>query len=124
MEGQNGGPQQSSNAPWWTSGLLEVGKAFGVSAIILAFFLGQSAGWIPNPMEDRIHDLETETAAYKEATQKELQEIKGSIVQGNAVNQEIIKALKEQNQERQMRCVMKAKSDDEKKSCFPKLKDD
>ena len=99
-------PSIPDNAPWWAKSIGFVGKTFGISALILGFYMGQSAGLIPNPTVD------------------ELQEIKGHIVQSNAVNQEIIKALKEQNQQRQMRCVIKAKTDDEKKACFPSKRDE
>jgi hypothetical protein len=79
---------------------------FGIPTLLLGFYFAQNAGWIPNPVAE------------------ELQEIKGVILQSSATNQEIIKALKEQNQQRQMRCVIKARTDDEKKACFPSKRDD
>lgn len=94
------------NAPWWASAVRSTAMTFGIPTLLLGFYFAQNAGWIPNPVAE------------------ELQEIKGVILQSSATNQEIIKALKEQNQQRQMRCVIKARTDDEKKACFPSKRDD
>lgn len=94
------------NAPWWAAAVRSTAMTFGIPTLLLGFYFAQNAGWIPNPVAE------------------ELQEIKGVILQSAATNQEIIKALKEQNQQRQMRCVIKAKTDDEKKACFPSKRDD
>lgn len=96
------------NAPWWARGIISVGHAFGVSAILLAFYMGQSAGLIPNPVE------------------QELQEIKGVTIQHDAAMKELVRAVEEQGRQlaedakaRQLRCVLRAKTDEDKKACFP-----
>lgn len=101
------------NAPWWAKSIGFVGQTFGVSALILAFYMGQSAGLIPNPVAE------------------ELQEIKGVTLQHDASMKELVKVVEEQgrqladeNKSRQMRCVLRAKTDEEKKSCFPAMKGD
>lgn len=101
-------PVIPDNAPWWAKGILVVGHTFGVSAIILGFYLGQSVGIIPNPVEDRLAAIEDKL----DKGSGQQQEIMGLVVQSTAM-------LKEQNQQRQVWCVLKAKSDDEKKACFP-----
>ncbi len=100
------------NAPWWARGIMAVGHAFGVSAILLGFYMGQSAGIIPNPVES------------------ELQEIKGVTIRHDAAMQALVKAVEVQGQqlaqdarERQMRCVLRAKTEDEKRVCFPHSKE-
>ncbi len=100
-------PVIPDNAPWWAKGILAVGHAFGVSAILLAFYMGQSAGLIPNPVESELIEIK-----------KELQEVKGALVQGTATIKEIVTALEDQNKRNQLRCVIKAKTDDEKRICL------
>ena len=102
-------PETQQNAPWWLKGVLDIGHAFGVSAILLGFYMLQSAGVIPNPVED------------------ELQEVKGQLVAHLAVTQTLMKAVEDHNKQynedtkaKQLRCVLKAKNEAEKRSCFPK----
>jgi len=97
--------------PWWVKAALVVYNTAGLPTLLLVYYLLQDSGVIPNPVDKRLAVIEGQQ-----------QETAGAIVQGNATNKEIIKALKEQNQQRQMRCVIKAKTDDEKKSCFPNTK--
>lgn len=97
------------NAPWWLKGVLDIGHAFGVSAILLAFYMLQSAGVIPNPVEE------------------ELQEVKGQLVAHLAVTHNLMKAVEDHNKQysedmkaKQLRCVLKAKNETEKRLCFHK----
>lgn len=99
--------------PWWVKAVVVVGNTFGFPVIMLAYYLAQDAGVINNPVEERLRAIEGQQ-----------QEMKGVIVQGNATNKEIIQALKDQSQQRQMRCVIKAKTEDEKRACFPSKKSD
>lgn len=108
-------PSIPDSAPWWAKGILAVGHAFGVSAILLAFYLGQSAGVIPNPVEERLEKIEAG-----------MQQDAGHAIRHDTTMQEMVKAVQEQTRhleesakQRQMWCVMKAKTDDEKKACFP-----
>lgn len=110
MSDEDQKPSIPDNAPWWVRGILAVGHAFGVSAILLAFYLGQSAGVIPNPVEE------------------ELQEIKGVTIRHAAAMQALVQVVEEQgkhlaqeSKERQMRCVLRAKTEDEKRACFPSV---
>ena len=99
------------NAPWWARGIMAIGHAFGVSAILLAFYLGQSAGVIPNPVEEELIEVK-----------KELQEVKGTLVQGTASIKEIVTAIEDQNKQRQLNCILRAKTDDEKRTCLSQVK--
>lgn len=100
-------PTIPDNAPWWAKGIMVVGHTFGVSAILLGFYLGQSAGLIPNPVESELENIK-----------KELQELKGATLQGTASIKGIVTAMEEQNRRGQIRCVLKAKTDEEKKACL------
>ncbi len=104
-------PDIPESAPWWVKGIMAIGHAFGVSAILLAFYLGQSAGVIPNPVEEELAEVK-----------KELQEVKGTLVQGTASIKEIVTAIEDQNRQRQLNCVLRAKTDDEKRTCLAQVK--
>jgi hypothetical protein len=77
--------------PWWAKLTLLVGLTFGVPTAILMFYLAQDAGVIGNPVA------------------KSLEEVKGLIIQHEAAEQR-----------RQVRrCVLGAKTEDERRACFP-----
>lgn len=99
-------------------GVIKFGKEFGAIALILGFYLGQEAGWIGNPVEVKLSEIS-----------KEIQEIKGQGIQHDATMKELTRAvesqgeqMEEESKKRQMRCVLRAKTEDEKKSCFPQVK--
>lgn len=103
-------PTIPDNAPWWAKGILAVGHAFGVSAILLAFYLGQSAGLIPNPVEERLAKIE-----------EGMQQDAGHAIRHDATMQEMVKHLDESLKRDQMRCILRANTDVEKKACFPSM---
>lgn len=95
--------------PAWMKAVMLFGNTFGFPALMVGYYLLQDAGVIGNP------------------TVKELQEIKGITIQHDAAMRELTRHVEEQGRQledeaksRQMRCVMRAKTDEEKRSCFPK----
>lgn len=101
-------PDIPDNAPWWAKGILAVGHAFGVSAILLAFYMGQSAGLIPNPVEERLAKIE-----------EGMQQDAGHAIRHDATMQEMVKHIEQGAKRAQKHCVLQAKTDEEKKACFP-----
>ena len=101
-------PTIPDNAPWWAKGIIAVGHAFGVSAILLGFYIGQSAGIIPNPVEERLTAIEAA-----------MQQDAGHAIRHDATMQEMVRHIEESTKREQMKCVLKATTDDEKKACFP-----
>lgn len=99
-------PKIPDNAPWWSKAIEVVLHTGGVSLLLILFWMGQKAGWIPDPTYD------------------ELQEIKGHIIKSTILNQRIAEEMEKQSQQRQLWCVKKATTNDEKEACFPKVKGD
>lgn len=95
-------PAIPDNAPWWSKAIEVVIHTGGVSLLLVLFWMGQQAGWVPNPTNDA------------------LEEIKGHIIKSTALNQKIAEEMEKQSQQRQLWCVKKAKTDEEKEACFPK----
>ena len=98
--------------PWWVKAVALIGNTFGIPTVLIGFYLAQDAGMIKNPVAD------------------ELQEIKGITLQHDASMRELVKAVEEQGRQmadeaknRQMRCVLRAKTEDEKRACFPNGKE-
>lgn len=98
--------------PEWLKAVMLFGNTFGVTALILAFYLAQDAGILDNPIA------------------KELQELKGLSIKHETTMQELTRQVEEQGRQleeeakgRQMRCVMRAQTDQEKKACFPNNKE-
>ena len=94
--------------PVWMKAVMLFGNTFGITALILAFYLAQDAGIIDNP------------------TAKGLQELKGLTIQHEASMRELTRHIEEQARQlqdeakgRQMRCVLRAQTEQEKKACFP-----
>lgn len=94
--------------PGWLKALMLVGNTLGIPVLILGFYLLQDAGMVGNPVA------------------KELQELKGLAVQHDATMRELSRHVEEQGRQmedeakgRQMRCVMRAQTEAEKKACFP-----
>src|SRR5689334_12255888 len=98
---------QPPATPWYLNSVIQIGQAFGVSAILLGFYLLQSAGVIPNPVEERLRAIE-----------EGMQQDAGHAIRHDTTMQEMVKAvqdqarhLEENAQERKMRCVLRAKTD-------------
>lgn len=94
------------NAPWWAAAVRSTAMTFGIPTLLLGFYFAQNAGWIPNPVAD------------------ELQELKGVVLQHSASMKELVEEVKEHARERQMRCVLRAKDEAEKRACFPAIKEE
>jgi len=101
-------PASNQPAPWWDQTIMRVGSTFGVPTLLVGYFLLQGAGVIPNPVQEELVEL-----------RGEIQELKGAVLQQGTGMQEIGKQMARDSERRQMWCVMRAKTDDEKKACFP-----
>lgn len=106
--------EQQPVTPSLLDGVIKFGKEFGAIAIILAFYMGQDAGYIANPTAERLAAIE-----------KEMQEIKGQNIQHNFTMQELTKAvesqgeqLEEEAKKRQIKCVLRASTPEERKACM------
>lgn len=99
-------------APWWDQTIMRVGSTFGVPTILLGYYLAQDGGFIKNPVAEGINDLKTE-----------MQELKGVVVQQGLSMRNMSEQMAKDSENRQMRCVLRAKTEDEKKACFPAVKD-
>lgn len=108
-------PDTNQSAPWWDQTIMRVGSTFGVPTLLVGYFLLQGAGVIPNPVQDQLAELHDENVDLK----KEMQELKGAVLQQGTAMQEIGRQMARDAERKQMWCVMKAKTDDEKKACFP-----
>jgi hypothetical protein len=112
--------QVVNKIPWWAQIALLVGMTFGVPTIMLGIDKAQDIGLLDNPVAKSYDEL---TAAQQAGT-KAMEELKGVVVQQGETNKQIIKALEEQNRHKQLRCVNKAKSDDERAKCLAVKKDE
>ena len=99
-------------------GAMKFGEKFGIPALLLCvyfgFDLGQQAGWIPNPMAKDIAEMK-----------EEIQEIKGQGIQHDSTMKELTKAvesqgeqLEEEAKKRQIKCVVRAATPEERKACM------
>lgn len=104
---QNSVGQMVDGAPWWFKAGLTMYLTVGLPTCLMVWDKLQEAGYIPDPTRDAIIEMK-----------KELEEFKGLLVQGNAALNNIKESNQKAEERRQMWCVMKAKSDDEKKACF------
>ena len=100
--------QTNSQAPWWDQTIMKIGSTFGVPTLLLGYFLSQNAGVIPNPIEKELEDMRSE-----------MQELKGAVIQQGGAMKEIAVQLAKEVENKQRRCVMRAKTDSEKQACFP-----
>lgn len=96
--------------PWQVQALFLVGSTFGMPVVILGFYLAQDAGMLDNPVAER------------------LEEIKGVMVQHETAMRDLTKSVERQGIQleteargRQMRCVVRATTEAEKRACFPTL---
>lgn len=100
------------NMPGWLKAVTMVGNTLGIPVLILGFYLMQDAGLVGNPVA------------------KDLEELKGLAVQHDAAMRELTRHVEEQGRQledeakgRQMRCVMRAQTEADKKACFPTTKE-
>lgn len=89
-------------------------KELGVLAVVLAVYMGQDAGVIPDPTVTELKEIK-----------RELQEVKGQGIAHDSSMKELTRAVEEQGEQLseqrkawQKRCVMRAKTDQEKQECF------
>ncbi len=95
--------------PWHARLLLIMGMTFGVPSIMVGFWLAQQAGWIENPVVQSLEHIKGITLQH-ELTMHE-------VSKGLYQNAEELRKVRERWQ---YRCVMRAKTDDQRKACFPK----
>lgn len=101
-----------SNAPWWDQTIMRVGSTFGVPTLLLGYYLAQDAGMIKNPVAEEMKEL-----------RNQMQELKGVVVQQGLSMKTMSDQMAKDSENRQMRCVLRAKTEDEKKACFPSVKE-
>lgn len=101
-----------SAAPWWDQTIMKVGSTFGVPTLLLGYYLMQDAGIIKNPVAETMQALKTE-----------MQELKGVVVQQGLSMKNMSDQMEKDSEDRQMRCVLRAKTEDQKKACFPSAKE-
>jgi len=94
--------------PWWVKTGMLFANTFGFPILMVAYLLAQDAGVIRNPVADKAESID-----------KTLQELKGTMIQHDASMREIVNAMEEEARTRQMRCVLRAKTEADKKACFP-----
>ena len=101
-------PDDQTQAPWWDQTIMKIGSTFGVPTLLLGYYMAQNAGAIPNPVETELAQLRSE-----------MQELKGAVIQQGGAMKEIAAQLAKEVENKQRRCVMRAKTDSEKQACFP-----
>lgn len=102
----------NTQAPWWDQTIMKVGSTFGVPTLLLGYYLAQDSGFLKNPIADEMKALRTE-----------MQELKGVVLQQGASMKNMSEQMAKDSENRQMRCVIRAKTEDEKKACFPSVKE-
>ena len=106
-------------------GVIKFGKEFAVLALIVGFWMGQDAGWVPNPVAERLGKIEQTIATLNKDTNEAIQEVKGQNIQHDSTMKELTKAvesqgeqLEEEAKKRQIKCVLRAATPEERKSCM------
>lgn len=106
-------------------GVIKFGKEFGVLALIVGFWLGQDAGLIANPVADKLGKIEQTIATLNKDVNEAIQEVKGQNIQHDASMKELTRAveaqgeqLEEEAKKRQIKCVLRAATEAEKKACL------
>lgn len=106
-------------------GVMKFAKEFGVLAIIVGFWMGQDAGYIANPVAERLGKIEQTIATLNKDTNEAIQEVKGQNIQHDATMKELTKAvesqgeqLEEEAKKRQIKCVLRAATPEERKACM------
>ena len=96
--------------PWWAQLGLVVASSFGVPTLIVGFYLAQEAGWVDNPVANRLEELKGVSIVH-ELTMKEV---------GLEVRKQTEQFAKSE-EARQMRCVLRAQDEQQKRACFPSI---
>lgn len=95
-------------APWWLKAGLTMYLTVGLPTCLMVWDKLQEAGIIPDPTRDAII-----------AMKGEIQEVKGLTTQSNAAINNLTESDRKSEERRKKYCVLRAKTDDEKKACFP-----
>lgn len=114
-------PTIPDSAPWWSKAIEVAIHTGGVSLLLVLFWMGQQAGWIPNPVEEELKELRAEVTAGFQYVKDGMQQNAGHDIRHDATMQEMVKHLDESMKRDQMRCILRAATDDEKKACFPSV---
>lgn len=106
-------------------GVIKFGKEFGVLALIVGFWMGQDAGYIANPVVDRLDKIEQTIATLTKDTNEAIQEVKGQNILHDSTMKELTRAvesqgeqLEEESKKRQIKCVLRAATPEERKACM------
>lgn len=94
-------------APWWLKAGLTMYLTVGLPTCLMVWDKLQEAGYIPDPTRDAVVALT-----------KEIEQLKGLAIQGNAALNNLNENDKKAEERRKLWCVMKAKDEAEKKACF------
>lgn len=115
-------PTIPENAPWWSKAIEVVLHTGGISLLLVLFWMGQQAGWIPNPMADELKEVVERLDKVDAGMLKindGMQQDAGHAIRHDSTTQQMIEHLSAVSKRDQMRCVLDAKTDQEKKACFP-----
>lgn len=117
-------PAIPTDAPWYVKTGMQTAMNFGVPTlmllVIMVFLLAREMEWAPNPVADELEELKKVVAEGFAKIEKDMQQDAGHAIRHDATMQEMVKTLKEEADRNQMKCVLKAKTDDEKKACLHK----
>lgn len=94
--------------PWWVKATMFFANTLGFPVLMVMYLLAQDAGAIKNPVAERTESLD-----------RQLQELTGVTIQHNASMKELIEVMQEDSRSRQLHCVLRAKTEADKKACFP-----
>lgn len=95
--------------PVWFQAFWLVAMTFGIPVLMVGYYLARDAGYIPNPVAAQLEMLKASVASHEASMQRLID------VVGEQTNR-----LDAMEEDRVMRCVMRAKNDEEKRHCFPK----
>lgn len=104
-----------SDSPAWAKSVAMIGGTLGVPALVLCFYFAQDAGLLGNPVAEALKEIHAELDAVRD----EMQELKGAVIQQGGSMKNIAEQVAREVENRQMRCVMQAQTEPEKKACFP-----
>lgn len=101
--------------PAWAQVGLVLYNLAGLPTCILVYNALENAGVIPNVVQAELVKVNTNLEKIQDGMQQDA----GHAIRHDATMQEMVRHLDESSKREQMRCVLRAKTDDEKKSCFP-----
>lgn len=94
---------------WFQAGWL-VAMTFGVPVLMVGFYLARDAGWIANPI----------TAQLEQVNQAILRH-DHTLIKLTEVVETQTERINTMEEDRILRCIMRAQNDDAKKACFPRI---